>query len=738
MASIDSYDELRQILLDCGSPFHHDRDLAAVFVDSRLYPWRNSVPQAGSAEARVQATLYALHNQHNLEGQNALVLLVEVLRDLKDPLDGCHQRLGELAVALAKNLAEVQATLSEQAPQLVMGITQKIAKLEGLGDVFSERELEAKLAPLRQQLAMLQAQTAAATRPDFNQNSTEIYLKRVFNEANKMASLTYIDPSLTDKHLELSQVYTALLTEESETQAGAPGGNEPRAAKRSVLEQLNRYDRLVLIGRAGSGKSTLVDFVTLCMAGELLEGDGRYLALLRTPLPKEPGEDKEPAAPDWTHGALLPVKIVLRKFASKGLPEPGQKANAAHLWAYLAQELAEAGLVGYFPHFQEQLEKRGGLLLFDGLDEVAQPKERCPQLREVIEEVALLYKRCRVVVTSRPYAYKQEWQLNPSFKATRLALFSDGQISQFIARWYGYLNQEKLIAHLTHKILSRSPFLVLARQPLLLTLMANLNISRGQLPEKRAQLYEETTNLLLERWEQSHFSDATAAEAIVSTGLSQLLQVEQGRIRHLLDDLALEAQTNQPMKVEGTANLDGTTLLHGFNKLTEDHPVNIGEVLNFIDQRAGILEGVGNSVYRFPHRTFQEYLAACALNRQYGSSKKIAGLVKAEPNRWREVALLAAATRNVESFWTLVSELCPIPVQDMGQVSTAEFMAALIAGQAIYESIRLNELSEGERYQVSRVGGWLEAIGDSDLPPLERVTAGQLLAKLGDGRRGVA
>jgi len=632
--------------------------------------------------------------------------------------------------AAGKGIA--QASHGGTATVTINEIQQQIIKLEAVREMFSEEQIEAKLAPLRQQLALLQVQVEKVELVDTGKGLQEQYLKLAFNEANKMPSLAYIDPSMTNKQMELRKVYTALLTE---------GGG-----KLSVLEQLNRHERLVLLGRAGSGKSTFVDFVVLCMAGELLEGDGQSLALLKTPLPPEPGDEKKVQPPlRWGHGALLPVKIVLRKFASQGLPKPGEKVGAKHLWAYLQQELSSLGLSDYFPHFKTHLEKTGGLLLFDGLDEVAQTAARRPQLKQVIEEMALLHDKCRIVVTSRPYAYENEaWKFNWDFTVINLALFTDGQISQFIARWYEYLHQQALSERLTQRILARSEFLRLARQPLLLTLMANLNLSRGQLPEKRARLYEETVQLLLERWEQSHFGEAAAHERITSMALSQLLNVAQTKIRHLLEELALDAHTQQPSEVAGTANLTERALFEGFRKLTKDHPIDIDEVLDFIYQRAGLLEGdttaEGVKVYRFPHRTFQEYLAACALNRPMGSAKRMAELVKTEANRWREVALLAAAKRgdNADSFWSLITELCPVPIQEMPQAKATDFMAALVAGQAIQESVSLtDDLSLAEKSHVNRVQGWLKQMAVSDLPALERVTAGQVLAYFGDDRPGI-
>jgi len=134
MAGIEFYHQLQQTLLNCGS-FQSDRELAALFVDSRLYPWRNRVPQAGSAEARVQATLQALNDQSNAQGENALVLLVQVLQDMKEPMDGCHNRLATLATTLAQNLTSVQGTLSSQEQPMSNKGTQ--ISIGDIGNNFS-------------------------------------------------------------------------------------------------------------------------------------------------------------------------------------------------------------------------------------------------------------------------------------------------------------------------------------------------------------------------------------------------------------------------------------------------------------------------------------------------------------------------------------------------------------------------------------------------------------------------
>ena len=141
--------------------------------------------------------------------------------------------------------------------------------------------------------------------------------------------------------LSLDAVYTALLTRSPRPAEG--GGLEPRASKeraddeplRSALEQLDRQPKLVLQGDPGSGKSTFVNFVALCLAGEALKDDQANLRHLTAPLPDEKGEDGKEPQP-WRHGALLPVPVVLRDFAATGLPERGA-ATAQNLWEFIAK-----------------------------------------------------------------------------------------------------------------------------------------------------------------------------------------------------------------------------------------------------------------------------------------------------------------------------------------------------------------------------------------------------------------
>ncbi len=591
------------------------------------------------------------------------------------------------------------------------------------------------------------------------------YLNHLFESVAPL-SLAGIDPkaaSDADKaRLNLSAVYTGLLTLTPEERELVQ--QEPRTSpagrgtgrRLSALAHLDKHPRLVLLGDPGSGKSTFVNFVTLCLAGEALGREDANLARLTAPLPqddKERRKKKEPQPQPWSHGALLPVRVILRDFAAQGLPAIGRRATAKHLWDFIARRLKEAALGDYERYLGQELQKLGGLILLDGLDEVPEADRRREQIKQAVSDFAKSFPRCRILITSRTYAYQQQaWRLS-NFSEAVLAPFGEGQIRRFVDRWYAHIAPAQGWSHdeaqgraelLKRAIFGNERLQALAERPLLLTLMASLHAWRGgSLPEKREELYADTVDLLLEWWERPKVVRDTEGHVIVQQpSLAEWLQVDREQVRAVLNELAYQAHAGQPDMV-GTADVSEGDLLSGLLALSRNPDVNPAHLVDYLSRRAGLLLPRGVKVYTFPHRTFQEYLAACHLT-DHGYPDEVADLGRRDPNRWREVVLLAgakAARGTASAVWSLVDALCYRDVARETDLPVEDAWGALLAGQILVESANLERVSERNHRKLDLVRQQLVYVlradgleGRVSLPPTERAAAGRDLARLGDPR----
>jgi formylglycine-generating enzyme required for sulfatase activity len=594
------------------------------------------------------------------------------------------------------------------------------------------------------------------------------YLHRVARQTYRLP-LTGVDPKTArdqgSSELQLSAVYTALLTQRPETveidravQEQYPERMAREARRLSALGVLDREPRLALLGGPGSGKSTFVNFVALCLAGEGLGYADANLAVLAAPLPveergiKKKYEEFWPQRPQpWSHGPLLPVRIVLRDLAARGLPAPGQRADGDTLWAFIVGELGQT-LQEYATYLKAELLERGGLILLDGLDEVPDAHQRREQVKQAVQGFSDSFPHCRFLVTSRTYAYqRQDWKLE-DFSEAVLSPFTPGQIVRFVDGWYAHVGQVRGLdpadaqgrAALLKTAIERSERLAeLAAHPLLLTLMASLHAWRGgSLPEKREELYADAVDLLLDQWESPKVvRDAAGRPLVHQPSLAEWLKVDRALVRAELNRLAFEAHRDQPRPV-GAADVPQEQLVSGLMRVARNPDVNPARLIEYVRDRAGLLAARGEGVYAFPHRTFQEYLAACHLT-DHGFPDDLAELLRADPQRWREATLLAgakAARGTSSAAWNLAEALCyrDPPLEGVGQdVVLPHCWGALLAARTLLENEgkRLAEVSERNAPKRERIRRWLLAIVTRGwLSPVDRALAGEALAFLGDDR----
>ncbi|MBI5828222.1 MAG: NACHT domain-containing protein [Chloroflexi bacterium] len=409
------------------------------------------------------------------------------------------------------------------------------------------------------------------------------------------------------------------------------------------------------------------------MAGEMLSRADTNLALLTTPLPDEERrprrKDEKPQPQQWKYGALIPARVILRDFVARGMPPSGKKVGGDTLWNFIVAELPDTAR-DFAKPLREELLNKGGLLLLDGLDEVPEADDRREQVKTAVQGFVAAFPKVRALVTSRTYAYqKQAWKLD-GFAEAVLAPFGRSQIHRFVERWYAYVgpirnlsvNDAQGRAVQLNTAIERSPRLTeLGSRPLLLTLMASLHAWRGgTLPEQREQLYSDAVDLLLDQWEsQKVRRKSDGSYEFLQPSLAEWLKVDQKAVRALLNRMAFDAHRDQP-DLQGTADIAQKKLVDELLALNTNPDVRPKRLEEYLGLRTGLLEPRGVGVYAFPHRTFQEYLSACHLTGDTFPDE-LAELLRVDPNRWREVVLLAGAkaVRGAASAaWSLAEALC--------------------------------------------------------------------------------
>ena len=91
---------LKNTLLQCAE-FTNTQALQAILAHELLTPWRYSVPMAHTPRAQVDMVVAQLADQYRTDGQNALVLFLQILAENYDASNQLHSALLDLATQLA-------------------------------------------------------------------------------------------------------------------------------------------------------------------------------------------------------------------------------------------------------------------------------------------------------------------------------------------------------------------------------------------------------------------------------------------------------------------------------------------------------------------------------------------------------------------------------------------------------------------------------------------------------------
>jgi len=388
--------------------------------------------------------------------------------------------------------------------------------------------------------------------------------------AKKMDRLELFGLDFESPSQPLSVAYVSLRT-----------GGQGSGGGQSIEDRL-ASPRTLLVGRAGSGKTTVLQW--LAMQAALKDFTGPLAGLK-----------------DY-----VPFFIRLREYVAKALPRP------------------EDFIAGFAPMLapppdwaRARLDSGLALVLVDGVDEL--PAERARQtdansttrddVYEWLRDLVDVFPDARYVVTARPAAVSENWLNELSFAEASLEAMPPWLVETFVGHWHDAIRDQLADIDERRRLDSYERSLLtaiaddrnlsdLADTPLLAGLLCALNRHlRSQLPKRRSEIYERALAMFDQR-------DRARNIAVSRADLDLAAKT------HLLADLALWMMRNGASEVD--AGKATAQISRSLTQISASGQYDDRAVFRVLLERSGLLREPTAGRVDFVHRTFQEFLAAKA------------------------------------------------------------------------------------------------------------------------------
>ncbi|BCL33859.1 NACHT domain-containing protein [Nostoc sp. MS1] len=486
------------------------------------------------------------------------------------------------------------------------------------------KEISGKLSPedydneeqYRQQVAVMNRELGFVGIPELK-DSSPITIKDIFvrlRASRESNSVDVQEDSSTEEHKQL--------VEKQQT----------RSREEILLDEaFKEASYMVILGDPGAGKTTLLKHLTVICA----EGRAETELGLKT-----------------ANGMpLLPIFVSLRAFEAEASIRNLDYGLIDYFCTYSYENLGLKKIPPRF--FQTALDEKLCIVCLDGLDEVGSAGNRA-KICDAVIALANRFPGNHYIVTSRIVGYQEAPLNRRDFIHYTISELQDDDIRDFVTKWYTKREPDEVqrktqINTLINTIQDEPRIQSLARNPLLLTIITLVHRIEAELPNERVKLYDKCVTALVETWEK--VKGLTIEE--------KQRPFYKGR-RRLLEQLAYELHTRaeEPGQVQKVKKGTLELMLAGFlqqNKnlgLADDHDTALDEAKAFVSLikgRTGLLIEIGEGVFSFPHLTFQEYLAACDIERRYiNKTGAIWEAIKEHLHNahWQEVILLLLGSLN--------------------------------------------------------------------------------------------
>lgn len=310
-----------------------------------------------------------------------------------------------------------------------------------------------------------------------------------------------------------------------------------------------RGERLLVLGDAGTGKSTLLTRAAYLMAREGAAGKSNY----RVPVIVRAGD---------IANSDSPVVELMQDSIDKIVGKP--------TCAFTSDDL-ETGRV---------------VLLVDGLDEVSQGARRVSVV-QAIERFYSTYPRCSVVLATRPYTSIEEIPGVRAFTRCRILPMSLERAEKMLVTFQKGAADSQYSKEILRRI---DNIHGIELNPLLVTVFAlTSEHNKRDIPANITELFSKFTELMLGRWDEAK-------------GLAQQHQarIKEHLVSHFSYRLHLERRTRFSRAEFEAFSVDQLRALN--------YESDVSSLIEEIVERSGLLRGDRDDL-EFRHHLIQEYFA---------------------------------------------------------------------------------------------------------------------------------
>lgn len=422
--------------------------------------------------------------------------------------------------------------------------------------------------------------------------------------------------------------------------------------------------RIALLGDPGSGKTTICQYLILSYSGTILKKISQKRGINEI--------------------SGLPFLITVRYFVSDRSKNPDET-----LVDYIAKQVSS--FIGRYPPLgfvEFWLSKENSLTIFDGLDEVIRLEDR-RSIRDSVMHLVEAFPNGKHLTTSRIVGYEETPLNRNKFLHLILLPLEDSQAQSFVRNWYTEreLDPRKREAFTKSLVdaLKEEHVGELARNPLLLTIMALVHAGEADLPKQRAKLYDKCVEAFLVNRDRAR----------------DLLSYNEDEIRVCHEFLGYWMHCEAEKTPEGSSEVTLKELRENLEKeIAEQYPCSdqppgkkVDEFIDAAKRRVGLIVEHAAGIFAFGHRSFEEYFAARYISQNYFGVPGLWSEVEDKIGKphWTEVLKLLAGIYGFSNRKGLTEFVERILAEDSKSKDSAR-SALILAGEIAGDKVPLKDI----------------------------------------------